>query len=235
MVNLTSVKSRIRRNGRRIHQQYSAGEDRPLFAYSVVLGGYAGLVGLASAIGRARGVRLPARFSVQDTVLLCVATHKASRLVSKEAVTSPLRAPFTSYGEPTGEAEVNESARGHGARHTIGELLTCPFCLGVWIASGLTAGLVFAPKVTRLVSTALTAVAVSDTLQLLYDRAKEGTGQENEEEGAEQEGAEDNGAGKNDAGNDAGHDGAGKNGAGKNGAAKTAAGPHRPERMEKSS
>ncbi|GAB1513164.1 DUF1360 domain-containing protein [Actinophytocola sp. KF-1] len=163
---------RIRRNGRRLRQRYSGKQDRPLLAYSVVLGGYTGLVGLASAVGRARGVRLPARFGVQDTVLVCLATHKASRLISKESVTSPLRAPFTTYREPAGEAEVNESARGHGARHTIGELLTCPFCLGVWIAGGLTAGLVFAPKVTRLVSTALTAIAVSDMLQILYDSAK---------------------------------------------------------------
>jgi hypothetical protein len=172
VVNVISVGDRIRGTGRRIRQRYSGEQDRPLLAYSLVLGGYAGLVGAVGAIGRARGVRLPARFSVQDTVLVCLATHKASRLISKEAVTSPLRAPFTRYEEPTGEAEVNESVPGHGARHTIGELLTCPFCLGVWIASGLTAGLVFAPKVTRLVSTALTAIAVSDILQILYDGAK---------------------------------------------------------------
>ena len=174
MANLISVKDRIRRNGQRIQQQYSAGQDRPLLAHSVVLGCYAGLVGVVSAIGRARGVRLPVRFDVQDTVLVCLATHKASRLVSKVSVTSPLRAPFTTYEEPTGEAEVKESVRGHGVRHAVGELITCPFCLGVWIASGLTAGLVFAPKVTRLVSTALTAIAVSDTLQLLYDAKKSG-------------------------------------------------------------
>lgn len=141
-------------------------------AYSAVLGGYATAVGVVCAIGRARDVRLPARFSVQDTVLLCLATHKASRLIAKESVTSPVRAPFTRYEGPTGLAEVNESARGDGARHTIGELLTCPFCLGVWIASGLTAGLVFAPKATRLVTTALTAIAVNDIAQILYDGAK---------------------------------------------------------------
>jgi hypothetical protein len=166
------VMSRLRWSGDRIRQRYSAGEDRPLPAYSVVLGGYAGLVGLAAAVGRVRGVRLPDRFTVQDTVLLCLATHKASRLISKESVSSPLRAPFTTYEEATGEAEVNESVRGNGARHAIGELLTCPFCLGVWIASGLTAGLVFAPRSTRLATTALTAIAVSDTAQLLYDGTK---------------------------------------------------------------
>jgi Protein of unknown function (DUF1360) len=172
----TKVLGRLERNGRRVRERYSAGRDRPLFAYSMVIGAYTGLVGLVSGIGRARGVRLPERFSVQDTVLVCLATHKASRLISKESVTSPLRAPFTRYEEPTGEAEVNESARGDGARHAIGELVTCPFCLGVWVASALTAGLVFAPKVTRLVSTALTAIAVSDSLQILYDGAKNHVG-----------------------------------------------------------
>jgi hypothetical protein len=137
-----------------------------------VLGVYATVVSLLTAVGRARGVRLPERFSAQDLVLLCAATHKASRLLSKEAVTSPLRAPFTRYERATGEAEVNESVRGDGARHAIGELLTCPFCLGVWIASGLTAGLVFAPRVTRLVASALTAIAASDAAQLVYDGAK---------------------------------------------------------------
>jgi hypothetical protein len=173
VLKLTNMTSRVRRSGRRFRGRYSAGQDRPLAAYSAVLGGYAGLLGVVTAVGRARGVRLPTRFTVQDTVLVCLATHKASRLVTKEAVTSPLRAPFTTYEKATGMAEVNESARGHGVQHTIGELLTCPFCLGVWAASGLTAGMVFAPKVTRLVTTALTAVAVSDSLQLLYDGAKD--------------------------------------------------------------
>jgi len=176
VANLIDVPNQLRRGGDRIRKRYSAGHDRPLRAYSAVLGGYAGLVGLTTAIGRARGVRLPDRFTVQDTVLLCLATHKASRLLTKEAVTSPLRAPFTTYEESTGEAEVNESVRGSGARHAIGELVTCPFCLGVWIASGLTAGLVLAPKVTRLATAALTAIGVSDMAQLLYDGAKKKLG-----------------------------------------------------------
>lgn len=164
--------NQLRQLGQRLQREYSAGHSRPLPAYSAVLGTYATAVSLLAVIGRARGVRLPERFTVQDTVLLCAATHKASRLLTKEAVTSPLRAPFTRYEQATGEAEVNEAVRGNGVRHAVGELLTCPFCLGVWIASGLTAGLVFAPRVTRLVTSALTAIAASDTAHLLYDGAK---------------------------------------------------------------
>jgi hypothetical protein len=170
----TQTRSAPRR--RQIHDVYSNGQPRPLRAYSAVLGTYATLVSLAAAVGRARAVRLPERFTAQDTVLLCAATHKASRLLSKEAVTSPLRAPFTRYEQATGEAEVNESVRGGGVRHAVGELVTCPFCLGVWVATGLTAGMVFAPRVTRLVTSALTAIAASDVAQLVYDGLKKNVG-----------------------------------------------------------
>jgi len=45
--------------------------------------------------------------------------------------------------------------------------------LALWVATGLTAGMVFAPRLTRLVTTMLTAVATSDTLQIGYDAARE--------------------------------------------------------------
>jgi hypothetical protein len=174
MVTNTATKPHavLRRVARRIQRDYAGEQDRPLGGYSVVMGAYATVLGALTALGRVRGARLPDRVGVQDTVLLCVATHKASRLLAKDAVTSPLRAPFTRYEEPAGEGEVNESVRGTGVQHAVGELLTCPFCLAVWISGGLTAGLVLAPRVTRVVLTALTAVAGSDAIQLLYDRAK---------------------------------------------------------------
>jgi hypothetical protein len=104
--------------------------------------------------------------------LLAVATHKISRLITKDAITSPIRAPFTQFEEAAGEAELNESPRGHGVRHSLGELLTCPFCTGVWVAGGLAAGLVFAPRLTRFGMGVASAVAGSDFLHLAYDAAK---------------------------------------------------------------
>ena len=58
-------------------------------------------------------------------------------------------------------------------RHSIGELVSCPFCLAVWVATGLTSGLVFAPRLTRLAATVFTATAASDFLQMAYSLAKE--------------------------------------------------------------
>jgi hypothetical protein len=158
---------------KRVEQAYSGGQRRPLRGYLAAMGAYGGLVSGLLLAGKATGARLPERFGLGDTVLLSVATHKASRLLAKDAVASPLRAPFTRYEEPAGEAELMESVRGHGLQHAAGELISCPFCMGLWTATALTAGMVFAPRFTRLVSTMLTAVAVSDTLHLGYDGAKQ--------------------------------------------------------------
>ncbi|WP_298183302.1 DUF1360 domain-containing protein [Saccharomonospora sp.] len=158
---------------RQVRSRYSGSEPRPLGGYLGAMATFAAAVGTMTVVGRARGVRLPERLAANDMVLLCVATHKASRLLAKDSVTSPLRAPFTEYSKPAGEAELNESVRGHGARHAVGELITCPFCLSVWVATALTAGLVFAPRMTRLANTVLTAVAASDLLQLGYDGSKQ--------------------------------------------------------------
>ncbi|HET9139478.1 DUF1360 domain-containing protein [Actinophytocola sp.] len=158
---------------RRVVALYEGDARRPVRGYAVVLGSYAGLVSTLALVARSSGVRLPERVELADVALMGVATHKASRLLTKDAVTSPLRAPVARFEEETGLGEVNESPRGHGVRHAAGELATCPFCLAIWVATGLTAGLVFAPRLTRLVAGMLSAVAASDTLQIGYDAARQ--------------------------------------------------------------
>jgi hypothetical protein len=158
---------------RRIARLYEGDAERPVRGYTIVLGTYATLVSGLGLLGRRAGVRLPRRVSLADTALLGVATHKASRLLTKDSVTSPLRAPFSRFDEETGMGEVNESIRGQGAQHAAGELATCPFCLAVWVATALAAGLVFAPRLTRLIAAMLSAIAVSDTLQIGYDLARQ--------------------------------------------------------------
>jgi hypothetical protein len=79
-----------------------------------------------------------------------------------------LRAPFTRYDSPGASEEVVEQVRGHGVQHSIGELIACPMCLAQWCASVLAAGLVIAPRQTRLAMATLTAVGSADFLQYLY-------------------------------------------------------------------
>jgi hypothetical protein len=161
----------------RAHAQadaYRSGEDRPLRGYVLVMAVFAALVAGAAGLARVCGRQLPERVSPWDVALITAGTHKLARTISKDSVTAPLRAPFTRYEGKGGPAEVTEEVRAaSGLRHSIGELLTCPFCLDVWIATGFAIGLVFAPRATRLIAACLTAVAGSDFLQLAYATAQQ--------------------------------------------------------------
>jgi Protein of unknown function (DUF1360) len=174
----------LRRPLARLRRAYSPHEHRPLDGYLVAMGAFGALAASLAAAAKVTGSPVPERPATSDVVLISIATHKLSRLLAKDSVTSPLRAPFTRYAEPGGAAEVNEEVRDQGSavRHAIGELVTCPFCLAMWVATGLTGGLVLAPRLTRLVATTLTATAASDFLQMAYSMAKEaaeGTSEEN--------------------------------------------------------
>lgn len=122
-----------------------------------------------------RSGRVPERIPTGDLVLLGVATHKASRIISKEKVTGFLRAPFTTCAEAEDNAEVPEKPRGRGVRRAIGELLTCPFCIGMWIAGGAVATYLFAPRAARLGSSVLAVLSVSDYLQYAWTAADQAT------------------------------------------------------------
>ena len=168
---MTSVRDRL--TG--LRRAYAPHEHRPLDGYVAAMGAFGVLAGSLAAAAKVTGRPVPERPAVADVVLISIATHKLSRLIAKDAVTSPLRAPFTQYNEPGGAAEVNEEVRDQGSpvRHAIGELITCPFCLAVWVATGLTGGLVLAPRLTRLAATVFTATAASDFLQMAYSISKE--------------------------------------------------------------
>jgi hypothetical protein len=157
---------------RRQKEEYADGEDRPLGSYLATLGVYAVTAGALALLGRRLRDRPPA-VGFADLALMTVTTHKLARLIAKDPVTSPLRAPFTRYSGTSGPAELAEEARGRGVRHAVGELVTCPFCTAQWVATAYAAGLVFAPQATRLAGATMTAVAGSDWLQLAYARLQQ--------------------------------------------------------------
>jgi hypothetical protein len=166
----------VRRWARTQHREYTRGEPRPLAGDLGAMGVYLGLVTAGVAAVRARGTDLPARIPVGDLALLTVATFRLSRRIAKDPVTSPLRAPFTTFEGPSGHAEVAEEVREHGGvKHAVGELLTCPFCLAQWVATGLVFGYATAPKATRLAALTMTMVAGSDALQFVYDGIQNGS------------------------------------------------------------
>jgi hypothetical protein len=148
-------------------------KDRPLGGYLVLMSGFAATCAAFAGWVRGTGRELPERIEAADVLLVSVATHKVARLLTKDRVTSSLRAPFTRFQEDSGHGEVEEAARGQGLRRAIGELVICPYCIGLWIAAAFVAGLVAAPRATRLVAVTFTALTGSDLLQIAYKKAED--------------------------------------------------------------
>jgi hypothetical protein len=149
-------------------------EHRPLAGYSTLTAIFGGAfaVGLAAAY-RKRGNELPGRLGPWDVITAGAATHKLSRLIAKDKVTSFMRAPFVRYKESSGHGEVSEEPRGTGLRLATGELLVCPYCLSQWIAGTFAVGYVGAPQLTRLIAFLYTAETVADFMQLGYKAAED--------------------------------------------------------------
>ena len=136
------------------------------------LGGYAALAiafNAALAAGLAAGMRrdaLPERVGAGDLAVFALATYKLSRLIAKDEVTSPVRAPFTRHEGDAGSGEISEEPRGRGLRRAVGELLVCPYCVGQWVAGGFLLGLVHAPRPTRALGAMWATLGLADFLQL---------------------------------------------------------------------
>jgi hypothetical protein len=160
--------ARLCRMVRSEQRRYAGDADRPLGGYLGTMATYTTVIGGLAVGARMTGREIPRDLPVKDLAISALATHKLSRLLAKDPVTSPLRAPFTAFQGTSGPAELKEEVRGSGARKTVGELITCPFCTSVWVATAFTAGLIYLPRTTRLAMATLAALAMADMLQFVH-------------------------------------------------------------------
>jgi hypothetical protein len=139
--------------------------DRPPYgAYAVLMAAFAG--GLAGAGALARVLdRNPHEHTTLDLAALALATFKAARTLSDDEVTSFLREPFVEGRAHEGGEDPRETG---GMRQAIGELVTCSRCVGTWIAAGLGATQIIAPRFGRLVTWTLGAAGLNDFLQASF-------------------------------------------------------------------
>ena len=146
-------------------------EEQPFEAYAVLTATFMSALAATLVLGHRRG-RLPARLHPGDIVGMAFATHKLARLLTKDAVTSFVRAPFVRLEGKPGTNSLEEQPRGSGLQRTVGELLSCPECTGQWVVGGLLAGMLHAPRATRAVISMYSALAGADLLQYLYTGLK---------------------------------------------------------------
>jgi len=149
-------------------------DEQLLAEYATLLGFYITSVAVLTGMAAEKD-RFPRRFSLLDLALLGIATHKLSRIVAKDRITSILRAPFVTYICGAGAGEVEEEPRGRGIQRGIGHLVSCPYCMAPWCATALAFSLLFAPRATRFFAGILASIAASDFLQRAYLAAKDKT------------------------------------------------------------
>ncbi|MFD3550260.1 DUF1360 domain-containing protein [Streptomyces sp. NPDC058655] len=129
------------------------------------MAGFAGYAAGWTVLQRRSGRSRPPSPGPWDLALIATATFRLSRLIAKATVTRPVRAPFTQVDGAGAPAELNETPREEPGRTTVGELISCPFCLSVWIVTTFTGARAIWPEATCTVTGALTALTLSDALQ----------------------------------------------------------------------
>jgi hypothetical protein len=149
-------------------EAYQQGHDQPLAGYAAAMAVFAtGCAAARIAIGLSKK-ELPDKYRASDLVLGALAVHKLTRIISKEAVASPLRMPFTRFTGEANSAELQEEIRVSGPLRSLGELLTCPFCLAPWLSTSYITGLTAAPRTARAIAAIFSMVFASDVLQHGY-------------------------------------------------------------------
>lgn len=156
---------------REVEEEYEGDEERPLGGYVVLMATYLCAVAAAALVLRRRRAALPAHLSWSRLLIGGLATHRLSRLLTKDPITSPIRAPFTRYDGLSGPAELREQVRTTGGLgHAVGELLTCPFCIAQWAATAFAIGWIVAPRATDVAAGIFATVGLADLLHLAYER-----------------------------------------------------------------
>ena len=78
----------------------------------------------------------PGSVPVFDAVLMALATLRITRLIVYDKIARWFRELFADRSEYTrdGVVYIEVKPLGHGIRHTIHDLLQCPWCIGFWSA-----------------------------------------------------------------------------------------------------
>ena len=97
-----------------------------------------------------------------DLLLLGLASFRVGRMIAFEGVAAPIREPFTETRPDASGAGQTVVATGRGARRVFGELVSCPICVGTWVAAGLVYGLHLLPRPTRIFLTILGTTGVAE-------------------------------------------------------------------------
>jgi hypothetical protein len=134
-----------------------------------LIGVFLGLLAAFTARQASRGE--DARISPFDLLLLGLSAYRAGHLIAYERVTEPVRAPLTDTIPDQSGVGDTVVASGAGVRYALGELVSCPTCVGTWAAAGLVYGLHLAPRPTRIFLAVMGTTGVAEVLHCTTEAA----------------------------------------------------------------
>ncbi len=137
-------------------------DERTMAVYAGLTAAFAGALG--AFVARRRD-ELPERISWDDVGRITLTTYKVSRIVSRDEVTSFVRAPVTTDEQATEPKE-------RGVAGAFGHLLTCPYCVGLWVAATTAMAQSVWPRPTRFLTSVFSAHALADFLHAGFVRLR---------------------------------------------------------------
>lgn len=161
-----------------VRQTAGAEHTERLAPYAFFLAGYAIFWCTFLLVMLLSGAGWPVSIPAVDLLLLSLATFRLTEIVTEEKVACWLRRPFCEQRivvREDGKEDVEEVPTGSGLRRAAGEMILCPWCAGVWIATLLCFLYVLLPGFAHVVLLAFGAAAGALILQIfakLMDRKR---------------------------------------------------------------
>lgn len=130
----------------------------------IFIGLYVGVMGVLYHLGR-----IPRNISVFDFILLGLAAARLTDIISTDEIMKWLREPFVKMEqtEIAGREVETRVGRGRGLKKVFGDLLSCPWCVGVWIAAGLTYAYFLVPVFAWLFILVMAIAEIASLLQTI--------------------------------------------------------------------
>ncbi len=104
-------------------------------------------------------------------IIFGLAIYRGANIIANETITKPLRRPFVTLFKRYGKEQ--EKPRERGFRGALGGLLTCPSCVGVWVAAVMVYGYLIAPKPTTIFATLLALSAFERIIARVLEGIKD--------------------------------------------------------------
>lgn len=99
-----------------------------------------------------------------DVVQLGFATYRLGRMIAYDRVFETYRLPFAETVPDGSGAGLTVEPKGEGVQRALGELISCPICIGTWVAAALVFGLKFTPGPARTLLNVASSVGLAEFL-----------------------------------------------------------------------